>query len=324
MDHATVAPNGDLAFRFLTDEWPERDRIAVIRDLFARAICRFELEPSPDHRVFGEAKLRAMPGLGLAHLTSSPAQVWRAPTDNDLIFTVWFAGANSLKHCGRETAIGEGDAFLTMSTERSAWTFSDAQFLSFRLPAREIAARVPDVENRVGRKIRRDTAALKLLTSYAATLQDASATATPELRQLAVTHIYDLVSLTLGATGDAADVARERGARAARLSAIKADIVENISRADLSVASIAARHRLPVRYVQRLFETEGTSFTQFVLEQRLARARQILINPQLAHFKMSMVAIEAGFSNMSYFYETFRRRYGASPSDVRAEARRDN
>jgi len=132
------------------------------------------------------------------------------------------------------------------------------------------------------------------------------------------------VSLTLGATRDGTQAATERGARAARLHAIKGDIADNVSSADLSVTTIAARHRLPVRYVQRLFETEGISFTQFVLEQRLARARQILIDPRLAHYKMSMVAIEAGFSNMSYFYETFRRRYAASPSDVRAQARRDS
>jgi AraC-like DNA-binding protein len=327
MDHATVAPNGDLGFRFLTDEWPERDRMAAIRDIYARAICRFEFEPSPDHPVFGEARLRALPGLGLAEVTTSRAHARRAPehaAGNDLLFTVWLAGASNLEHCGREAAIGAGDAFLTTAAERSEMTFTDARFMSFRLPAKEIAARVPDVEDRVGRRIRRDNAALKLLTGYAGILQDANAIATAETKRVAVTHVHDLVSLALGATRDATAVDVERGARAARLRAIKADIAENISREDLSVATIAARHRLPVRYVQRLFETEGVTFTQFVLEQRLARARTVLINPRLAHVKISAVAIDAGFCNLSYFNQSFRRRYGASPSDVRAQARRES
>jgi AraC-like DNA-binding protein len=323
MDHATVAPNGGLAFRFLTDEWPERERIAAIRDIYARAICRFEFEPSPDHPVFGEAKLRVMPGLGLAEVTSSKAQASRAPqhaAGDDLLFTVWLSGESNLTHCGHEAAIGEGDAFLTTGAERSLMTFSDSRFMSFRLPAKEIAARVPDVEDRVGRRIGRDSAALRLLTGYAGILHDASAIATPELQRIAASHVHDLVSLALGATRDAAEVAKERGARAARLRAIKADIAESLSCEDLSVTTIAARHRLPVRYVQRLFEGDGVTFTQFVLEQRLSRARRILTNPRLAHLKISAVAIDAGFGNLSYFNQSFRRRYGVSPSDARAQA----
>jgi AraC-like DNA-binding protein len=34
------------------------------------------------------------------------------------------------------------------------------------------------------------------------------------------------------------------------------------------------------------------------------------------------VAYEAGFGDLSYFNRTFRRRYGATPSDVREAARR--
>jgi AraC-like DNA-binding protein len=87
---------------------------------------------------------------------------------------------------------------------------------------------------------------------------------------------------------------------------------------------VAARHRLPVRYLQRLLEEDGTSFTAYVLEQRLTRARRTLINPRLAHLKVSAVAMDAGFCNLSYFNQTFRRRFGASPSDIRAQARRAN
>ena len=37
-----------------------------------------------------------------------------------------------------------------------------------------------------------------------------------------------------------------------------------------------------------------------------------------------IVVDDAGFSDLSYFYRVFRRRYGASPSDVRAQVRRDH
>jgi AraC-like DNA-binding protein len=327
MDHAAVAPS-DQAFRFLTDEWPERDRVEATRRLYGRTIMRrtflpHEFEPVGDGPLQLDVACHTLPDLGLAYVTCSNVRVQRTRkhlVDDHLALNINLGGGRIVSHCGRETVTGEVEAILTTGAEACDAALLESRFISLRFPAKAIAS-VQNLDDHLARPIRRDSKALQLLTSYAGMLQDANATATPELRQLASTHIHDLVSLTLGATRDGAEVANERGARAARLHAIKADIVDNISRSDLSVTTVATRHRLPVRYVQRLFETEGISFTQFVLEQRLARARQILIDPRLAHYKMSMVAIEAGFSNMSYFYETFRRRYGASPSDVRAGAR---
>jgi transcriptional regulator GlxA family with amidase domain len=113
------------------------------------------------------------------------------------------------------------------------------------------------------------------------------------------------------------------GLRAARLRAIKAEVLDNLSKA-LSVEAIAGRHGVAVRYVQRLFEAEGTTFSGYALEQRLIRARQILLNPYMAHLKVATVATEVGFASISYFNLVFRRRYGISPSDLRAQARRSD
>jgi AraC-like DNA-binding protein len=35
---------------------------------------------------------------------------------------------------------------------------------------------------------------------------------------------------------------------------------------------------------------------------------------------VSSIALDAGFGDISYFNRAFRRRYGATPSDVRAQA----
>jgi AraC-like DNA-binding protein len=79
-----------------------------------------------------------------------------------------------------------------------------------------------------------------------------------------------------------------------------------------------------VRYVQRLFETEGTTFTEFVRERRLARAHRMLGDPRLAARPIGVIAYEAGFTNQAYFNRAFRARYGAAPSDIRAQVRRDH
>jgi AraC-like DNA-binding protein len=113
-------------------------------------------------------------------------------------------------------------------------------------------------------------------------------------------------------------VARGRGVRAARLHAMKADVAAHLGRGDLSVEVIAARQHVTPRYVQMLFEETGTTFTQFVLGQRLARAERMLSDPRLAARSIAAIAVEAGFRDMSYFNRTFRRHYGDTPSAVRA------
>jgi AraC-like DNA-binding protein len=44
----------------------------------------------------------------------------------------------------------------------------------------------------------------------------------------------------------------------------------------LTVATSAARHGVTPRYVHKLFEDEGVTYTQFVLQHRLDRAFRML------------------------------------------------
>jgi AraC-like DNA-binding protein len=64
----------------------------------------------------------------------------------------------------------------------------------------------------------------------------------------------------------------------------------------------------------------GTTFTDFVLGERLDRVHRMLVNPVYRNRGISAIAYDAGFGDVSYFNRTFRRRYGATPSDVREAA----
>ena len=67
-----------------------------------------------------------------------------------------------------------------------------------------------------------------------------------------------------------------------------------------------------------MFDADQTTFTDFVLNQRLARAHRCLEDIRFAGYMISTIAFEAGFGDLSYFNLAFRRRYGVTPSDVRA------
>jgi AraC-like DNA-binding protein len=176
---------------------------------------------------------------------------------------------------------------------------------------------VPDLDRSEVRVIPRGAAALMLLRRYLNIIAEESALATFELRRAAVTHVYDLAAITLGTTAEEAKAARNRGIWAARLEAIKADVKAHVDDGNLSVAAVAARHGVTLRYLQKLFEADGTSFSEFVVGQRLANAYRVLTNPLHSNRAISDIAYSVGFNDLSYFNRAFRRRYGSTPSDVR-------
>ena len=69
-----------------------------------------------------------------------------------------------------------------------------------------------------------------------------------------------------------------------------------------------------------LFAGQQTTFSDFVLDRRLALARRRLRDPARAGLTISAIAYECGFGDLSYFNRVFRRHFAMTPSDARAEA----
>jgi AraC-like DNA-binding protein len=228
-------------------------------------------------------------------------------------------GAGVLLRRGRELAVGPGDAVMLSNGDVGGFTFaSAARVAALTLPRAALKPLLRDADAALMRPLPNDSDTLRLLQNYLAVIADDKALASPDLCSAVVAHVHDLVALALGAKRDAAGQAGERGVPAARLRAIKADIFDSLDRGrDISVGPLAARHRITPRYVQMLFESEGTTFTQFVLGQRLARAHRMLVNPNLPDRAITSVAFAAGFGDLSYFIRAFRRAYGTTPSEVR-------
>ena len=71
-----------------------------------------------------------------------------------------------------------------------------------------------------------------------------------------------------------------------------------------------------------LFKPEGITFSEFLLSERLARAHGMLSDTRFDGHAVAQIGYEAGFADLSYFNRCFRKRYGQTPSDVRAATRR--
>ena len=111
--------------------------------------------------------------------------------------------------------------------------------------------------------------------------------------------------------------------RAARLREIKSYIVDNLRQHGLSIHGVASRHGISPGYVRQLFAAEGITFTEFVLQQRLAAADAMLRDPHFANRSVTAIAFEAGFGDVAHFHRIFRRRFGKKPGEARLTLRKD-
>jgi AraC-like DNA-binding protein len=76
------------------------------------------------------------------------------------------------------------------------------------------------------------------------------------------------------------------------------------------------------RYIHKLFESEGETFSEFMLACRLQFAHRLLTDGRLVGRPIASIAFDAGISDLSYFNRMFRGRYNATRTKVRAAAAR--
>jgi AraC-like DNA-binding protein len=312
------------SFRFSTDDLPERDRLPIWREAYGRSIVKLDLEPVGDGPLRIEGHIQALPNLAIASLSSSPARVTRtraqaSDSNDDLVLVV--ADGDIMFHQGKkEVELRAGESLL-WSNAVPGGSLNNEPFdrlLTIAIPRTALTQTLANLDEALMQRISRDNEAIRLLIGYVKILEGEFGNMSLELKAASSAHVQDLMVLALGANRDAAHLARGRGVRVARLQALKADILANLTRRDLSIDRLAARHGISPRYIRALFDSDQTTFTDFVLNQRLARAHRCLQDIRFAGYMISTIAFEAGFGDLSYFNLAFRRRYGVTPSDIRA------
>lgn len=299
-----------------------RARGGDVRSLHERGVTWVSFRPMPDLACGIDFALRKFGDLGL--LSGTVQGVRHEHTgrdsgdrDDDFSFHMNVDGDSQVTGPRGETMLRAGDAMLfAYSVSRTISRPESVDHRVIRLPRAALSPSVRNIEDAVMVRIPRGTGMLRLLKGYVDAVFGDPALAVPDVRRLVVAHLCDLVSVTLGATRDAAAAAEGRGVRAARLRAIKADIEAHLA-GDLSVGAVAKRQRVSDSYIRKLFGSEGTSFSQYMLTRRLLRAHRMLTDRRWAQVGITAIAYDAGFGDLSYFNRVFKRCYGATPSEVR-------
>jgi AraC-like DNA-binding protein len=303
---------------------PARHRLAFLHDFVARSVAGLEFTPGDDDRfrfeihcrnlrgatVVGSARYSRVRGERTRELTADGRQNYML-TIHDEAYEVSVTG-------GRRFGVAAGDIVIVHEGLRQSFDLPDTGLTAIVLDERQMVELVPAISKSPVHHVAAAAPGAMLLAGYAHLLLD-GATLDETGAHLAADQLHQLACVVLAGHPNAVrtDLA---GVGGARLALVKEDVARNLSDPELDIATVARRQGVTPRYVQQLFERQGTSFSRYLREARLDRARVILREHDGR--TISAVAFDCGFGDLSHFNKAFRQRFGLTPSDIRAAALR--
>lgn len=301
---------------------PKGSRYEHWRDEICRGFCRVDIDPGHDGTIEMHSRFANLHPVAIGIAKGRSAIVGRhAETVTDGIgdFALVCNPQTRLQFLYRNEAlsVAPGQICLSDMTKPSSAVLDDGEFTALRINRQALIDVCPTAEAQsfLPKHVPQDLN--EMIGRYAALAVKSAPHLDAHGRFLMGQHLVDLTSLALGARPDDRERASQRGQAEARLALMKSDILNRLGRPDLSIGVVAQRYKLSARQAQRLFEQSGTTFTDFLLEHRLRAARKLLADPVHRWRKISDIAHSAGFADLSYFNRVFRRRFGATPSEMR-------
>jgi len=312
-----------LSTDMLPRELDQRQRFLRFAELFEHFSNTGELDPAPDVPFaaamnsihIGTTMLGRCDGT-FTTVRRELRQVMATNDDRYCLARGTGERTSTFAHRGREFTLRPGSMVLLKLDEPffAADGSSHKRFTNVHLPMATLRAMVPDIENMVGRELE-PGGALSLAMDYSNLLLQ-HPDAVEEAGVAIANHVLDLAALGLGARGEPAAAARRGGLRAVRLKAVLTILGQRFAEPDFSAQKLAAAAGLSERYVNELLYEAGASFTLRLNELRMRKAAELLGQRE---GRISDIAFECGFNDLSYFNRCFRRRFGLTPTAARGK-----
>jgi AraC-like DNA-binding protein len=312
---------------FSTEALPERDRMAFFHDVVARHIAGRAFRSANNTRIRVEIAAFGLPDQ-VTVATGSYSPIFGART-RELLSDGRDSYLLTLHTHDHEVSVDGGPPMQVPAG--NLMLINEAVRSNFRLPATVVKVvslkrsrlleLVPRIDVEAFHHVPAAAQGMPLLTGYADFLRE-SPPQGERARALAAAHLYDLAALVLDDVVRGGAARNGAGLRAARLDLVKKEVRRHLQDPDFGIEAAARRQGITPRYIQRLFEAEGTTFSEFLRDSRLELAFDRLRRSAPGESSIAMLAYDCGFRDLSSFNRGFQRRYGASPSDIRADAMR--
>ena len=279
------------------------------------------VEPLRDHVPHAAIRKRFLPGADILSGTIGGLRQFGTQHGGDnVFFSIVLDGDSIACERGREITLRSGDALVFSGADGGCTIDRRAtvRFAAMRMPYRALAPLVANLHDAAMRLIPKETGSLRLLASYLRAIDMGHALDWPDLCPAVVSHIHDLVALSVGATRDFQQARR----RAQRVRRTIADDKGGYRREPRRLRVERDRRRCasrrdPPLCPEAVREPGGDIFrvrTRPSPPRRAPAAEGPA--PRRPPDRLSRIRLRIS-GDLSYFNRTFRRRYNATPTDVR-------
>jgi AraC-like DNA-binding protein len=208
-----------------------------------------------------------------------------------------------------------GAVFMLSGSEPFSVRQSGAsEMLALLLPQSFVEERLVRAEELCCRQVSKPGGVSGLVRASVVALQEHACEMSESDLRKAILIVSELVVLALGNLGDVKSSTSP--VRSANLMRAKRIIRAKCDNPDLTLADVAAECGLSLRYLHDLFRDDGRTFREYIMSERLRRARRMLEIGSPLNTKVTEVCLASGFSNLSHFSTAFRRAFSISPSEV--------
>jgi AraC family transcriptional regulator, positive regulator of tynA and feaB len=220
------------------------------------------------------------------------------------------------RYRGAEYQAGAGDLLLFDTTDPCESFVIDQ-------PIRTTIVHIPRsliddpraVLNRAPVRLRSRDGVGALLAGYMSSLSHAASTLPPQATGKVGSILCDLVVAAFQPSEQPNP--RQSGLREVRLAAAQQLISKSLADPEFGIGRVAERLGVSRRYVHKLFESTGRTFSETLVYARLNASYHALSDIRQSRRTIADIAFGCGFNDLSWFYRCYRERWRETPGDTR-------
>ncbi len=312
------------SFSFSTVQLPGARSIDAWRQAMAEVYYRLDIKSEHSERLNGQLTDWQSEIIGISNFKADAQRVTRrkeaakADKAEDFVFLFPTRKPMRFEQRGRQDMVLPGNVFLLNSAEPYVVDVPDgSENITIKIKRESLLTRTSSIDDLCGRASFANPYLIPaVLTLGEQVLRLKPDEGAPKLEQTLVDLIC--LMLELGRDGGMPPMTRPE-LSSLLFSRLCAFIQANAGRHDLTPELAASEHRISVRYLHKIFHTNGLSFGHYLLDTRLQRAHQmILTGGGSERINIGEVAYRCGFANQSHFSASYKMRYGVTPTQSAA------
>lgn len=304
-----------------TNDVRPRDKFGLWKDTLWQLLGRLRSEAYGDDSFAGRIEHCDVGDLRICRIVARRHRVVRkleSRHDNQDLLKValQLKGSSYFEQNNRSVLLSPGSWSIYDTTRPyTVSSMGNVELLTLLIPRARIATHRLHLNDLIVRRFSGETGLGKLAYQFMTTTFAEIANVNPEHEWEIVGAISQLIRLAmLEVAGEQSDLSvhekwRER---------IKAYIDGHLRDPGLSLDQIAAVMNCSKRYVHKIFESEGTTTSEYIWRMRLWRCREELRDPASASKLITEIAYSWGFSNSAHFSRTFKDAFHVCPRSYRA------